>query len=152
MEQLHRQISFGQRCRLGLQRCTGTHALLPRRCFINAVMQFLTGIPHIEQGLQNPFLVAGQKTRLDIQKLWEKSLARQVVNAIVHIKSVAATDRVGDLKWFVEELADRFPAMQDVVHWIDRKRYTQLEPVSTTTGQLLNLLYIDCVLMLTGAY
>ena len=155
MEQLHRQVSFGQRCRLGLQRCTGTHALLPRRCCFNAPLQFLTGIPHIEQGLQNTFVVAGKDTRPDIQRLWDGSLARLVVNTIGHIKRAAATDYVGDLRWFVEELGRRFPAMQDVVQWRDRKRYTQLESASTTTvqlDQLLILLCVDCALMLTGAY
>jgi len=133
MEQLHRQVSFGQRCRLGLQRCTGTQALLPRRCCINVAMQFLTGFPHIEYGLQSAFTVAGKDTKKDIEELWTNSLARLVLINIVHIKRAAATDSVGDLRWFVEELGDRFPAMQDVVRWIDRKRYTQLKPVSTTT-------------------
>lgn len=93
----------------------------------------MTGIPHIKQGLKNTFLVAGKDTRPDIQRLWTDSLAQLVVNAIKHIKSAAATDSVGDLRWFVEELGRRFPAMQDVVQWIDRKRYTQLESESTTT-------------------
>ena len=132
MEQLHRHISFGERCKLGLQRCTGTHALLPRRCSFNTALQFMTGIPHIEYGLQRGFVVAGLETRQDIQKLWTDSLARLVLNSIGHIKRAAATDSVGDLRWFVEELG-RFPAMQDVVQWRDRKRYTQLESASTTT-------------------
>ncbi len=96
-------------------------------------MQFLTGVPHIEYGLQSAFTVAGKDTKKDVDKLWTGSLARLVVNTIGHIKCAAATDSVGDLRWFVEELGDRFPAMQDVVRWIDRKRYTQLEPVSTKT-------------------
>lgn len=136
MEQLHRQFSFGQRCRLGLQRCTSTQALLARRCCFNAALQILTGIPHIEHGLQSAFVVAGRQARPDTQKLWTNSLARLVVNAIQHIKSVAATDSVGDLKWFVEELGRRFPAMQNVVQWLDQERYTQLESASTTTVYL----------------
>jgi len=93
----------------------------------------LTGFPHIEYGLQSAFTVAGKDTKKDIEELWTNSLARLVLINIVHIKRAAATDSVGDLRWFVEELGDRFPAMQDVVRWIDRKRYTQLKPVSTTT-------------------
>jgi len=93
----------------------------------------LTGVPHIEDGLQNAFVVAGRDTRPDIQRLWNSSLARLVVNAIRHVKGVAATESVGDLEWFVEELGRRFRAMQDVVQWIDKERYTQLESASTTT-------------------
>ncbi|DBA72492.1 TPA: hypothetical protein ACH3X2_010257 [Trebouxia sp. C0005] len=92
------------------------------RCCFNAALQILTGIPHIEHGLQSAFVVAGRQARPDTQKLWTNSLARLVVNAIQHIKSVAATDSVGDLKWFVEELGRRFPAMQNVVQWLDQER------------------------------
>jgi len=133
VKQLHRHFSLSQRCRLGLQRCTSTQALLPRRCCFNAPLQLLTGVPHIEHGLQNAFVVAGRDTRPDIQRLWKSSLARLVVIAIRHVKGVAATDSVGNLEWFVEELGRRFPAMQDVVQWIDKERYMQLESASTTT-------------------
>lgn len=94
-------------------------------------MQLICGIPHIERGLQNAFDRAGRDTIVDIEALWHHSLARLVFLTVGHIKKLALTDTVGCLKWFVDQLG-AFPAMRDVVQWLDRPRYRQLGPPSLT--------------------
>ena len=89
-------------------------------------MQFLSGIPLIEDGLESAFKAAGKDTDVRVQELWDKSLARKILCAVEYVKRSAVENTVGDLGWFVDKLAE-VKALQGLVQWYGEDRYEQRE-------------------------
>ena len=80
----------------------------------------------IEDGLESAFKAAGRDTDGRVQELWDKSLARKILRAVEYVKRSAVKNAVGDLGWFVDDLAE-VKALQGLVQWYGEDRYEQRE-------------------------
>ena len=88
--------------------------LLYCRCFLNAVVQFLSGTPDIMNGLKSALKVSG------VAEMWDASIARGLQNALklIMIRTAAATQSPADIEQLVSVLQDsQYLPMHDLIEW-----------------------------------
>lgn len=83
------------------------------RCYLNALVQFLSGVPDFTEGLQSSFKAAG----LCSDRSWTQSLANSLRLTIQHVRTMAWTGQAGDITHFVNRLEDH-ELTNDMIQWL----------------------------------
>ena len=85
------------------------------RCFINSFAQAILGTPDVKSGLQAAFDLANAKN----SEVWAHSLARALLDALVHVQTMAHAQLPGNIEAFVHAMERNSNVfVKDLVEWV----------------------------------